>query len=169
MDIDVDVESLAGSSLPDGSEDEAEEGSADEEEDAPKFDIKDIQDTDDESPGRKERVKNLLKTPGGNIDVDQFRAPDTPIPPPQLDPDSESSKDKRKSKSKRVDGEKKKKKNKKFEQSLRDLRRRTKENVWQRRQDEEHKHEFGPTVRGPDGISQQICHSCGFTIDIEEF
>ncbi|EED78440.1 predicted protein, partial [Postia placenta Mad-698-R] len=36
--------------------------------------------------------------------------------------------------------EKKKKKNKKFEESLRELRRRTRETVWQRRKDQEHKH-----------------------------
>jgi DNA-repair protein complementing XP-A cells len=41
--------------------------------------------------------------------------------------------------------EKKKKKNKKFEQSLKELRKRTKEGVWQRRKDEEHKHVFGKT------------------------
>jgi len=62
--------------------------------------------------------------------------------------------------------EKKKKKNRKFEQGLRDLRKRTKESVWQRRRDEEHKHVFGqPQVTG--GIGQQVCHSCGFTIDVE--
>ncbi|TFK41346.1 thioesterase-like superfamily-domain-containing protein [Crucibulum laeve] len=64
--------------------------------------------------------------------------------------------------------EKKKKKNKKFEQSLKDLRKRTKEGVWQRRKDEEHKHVFSQVQRGPDGIGQQVCHSCGFTIDHEQ-
>jgi DNA-repair protein complementing XP-A cells len=64
--------------------------------------------------------------------------------------------------------EKKKKKNRKFEQGLRDLRKRTKESVWQRRKDEEHKHVFGqPKVTG--GIGQQVCHSCGFAIDVEVF
>ncbi|KAF8898391.1 thioesterase-like superfamily-domain-containing protein [Infundibulicybe gibba] len=38
--------------------------------------------------------------------------------------------------------EKKKKKNKKFEQGLKELRKRTKEGIWQRRKDEEHKHVF---------------------------
>ncbi|KAF7982096.1 hypothetical protein HWV62_30419 [Athelia sp. TMB] len=38
--------------------------------------------------------------------------------------------------------EKKKKKNKKFEEGLKDLRKRTREGVWQRRRDEEHKHVF---------------------------
>lgn len=64
--------------------------------------------------------------------------------------------------------EKKKKKNKKFEQGLKDLRKRTREGVWQRRKDEEHKHVFGPVQVGRDAIGQQICHECGFTIDFEE-
>ncbi|TCD70085.1 hypothetical protein EIP91_005067 [Steccherinum ochraceum] len=38
--------------------------------------------------------------------------------------------------------EKKKQKNKKFEEGLRELRRRTRETVWQKRKDEEHKHIF---------------------------
>ncbi|KAG7450251.1 uncharacterized protein BT62DRAFT_978490 [Guyanagaster necrorhizus] len=53
--------------------------------------------------------------------------------------------------------EKKRKKNKKFEQGLRDLRRRTKEGIWQRRKDEEHVHEYGPAERGADGITRQTC------------
>ncbi|EDR16060.1 uncharacterized protein LACBIDRAFT_242668 [Laccaria bicolor S238N-H82] len=64
--------------------------------------------------------------------------------------------------------EKKKQKNKKFEQSLKELRKRTKESVWQRRKDEEHRHVFGQLERGPDGTGQQVCHECGFTIDVEE-
>jgi len=55
----------------------------------------------------------------------------------------------------------------KFERGLRELRRRTKESVWQRRKDEEHKHVFGAPEAGPDGAGQQICHTCGFTIDVE--
>jgi DNA-repair protein complementing XP-A cells len=65
--------------------------------------------------------------------------------------------------------EKKKKKNKKFEEGLRDLRRRTREGVWQKRRDEEHKHVFSGVERGNDGGSVQVCHECGFTIDVEEF
>lgn len=64
--------------------------------------------------------------------------------------------------------EKKNKKNKKFEQGLKELRKRTKEGVWQRRKDEEHRHAFGPTQKGDDGISLQICHECGFTVEFEE-
>jgi len=59
---------------------------------------------------------------------------------------------------------KKKTKNRKFEESLRDLRRRTRESVWQKRQDAEHKHVYGPVENG-----SQVCHTCGFTIEVEEF
>lgn len=65
--------------------------------------------------------------------------------------------------------EKRKKKNRKFEQGLKDLRRRTREGVWQRRKDEEHQHVYGATEVGDDGVARQICHQCGFTIDVEEF
>ncbi|KAF8559325.1 hypothetical protein OG21DRAFT_1402879 [Imleria badia] len=44
--------------------------------------------------------------------------------------------------------EKKKKKNKKFEEGLKELRKRTREGVWQRRKDQEHKHAFGPVHTG---------------------
>ncbi|KAF9073828.1 HotDog domain-containing protein [Rhodocollybia butyracea] len=56
--------------------------------------------------------------------------------------------------------EKKKTKNKKFEQGLKELRKRTREGVWQKRKDAEHKHVFGP-----DGDGVQICHECGFTAE----
>lgn len=65
--------------------------------------------------------------------------------------------------------EKKKKKNKKFEEGLLDLRRRTRESVWQRRKDQEHKHVFGITEDVGDGMGRQVCHECGFTIDVEVF
>lgn len=64
--------------------------------------------------------------------------------------------------------EKKKKKNKKFENSLKELRRRTKEGVWQKRKDEEHKHSYGPLERDREGNCRQICHTCGFTVEVEE-
>ena len=64
---------------------------------------------------------------------------------------------------------KKKKKKQKFEEGLKELRRRTRETVWQRRKDEEHKHVFGVVERGPDGVGRQVCHVCGSTIDeVEE-
>ncbi|KAI0067828.1 hypothetical protein BV25DRAFT_1794358 [Artomyces pyxidatus] len=61
--------------------------------------------------------------------------------------------------------EKKKKKNKKFEQSLKELRKRTREGVWQKRKDAEHKHVFSAFNPGPDGVGNQVCHECGFTIE----
>ncbi|KAF8807231.1 DNA repair protein [Phlegmacium glaucopus] len=64
--------------------------------------------------------------------------------------------------------EKRKKKDKKFEQGLKDLRKRTKEGVWQRRRDEEHKHVFSQVEGVEDGIGEQVCHECGFTIEVEE-
>jgi len=64
--------------------------------------------------------------------------------------------------------DKKKKKNKKFEQGLKDLRKRTKEGVWQRRRDEEHKHVFSQVEGVQGGIGEQVCHECGFTIEVEE-
>lgn len=64
--------------------------------------------------------------------------------------------------------EKKKKKNKKFEEGLKELRRRTRETVWQKRKDQEHKHVFGGIEKGLDGVGKQVCHECGFTIEVEE-
>jgi DNA-repair protein complementing XP-A cells len=60
--------------------------------------------------------------------------------------------------------DKRKLKNKKFEQGLKELRRKTREGVWQRRKDEEHHHVFSSSSHG-----KQVCHSCGFTIEVEEF
>ena len=57
----------------------------------------------------------------------------------------------------------KEKKNKKFEQSLKDLRKGTKEGVWQRR-----KHVFSQVEGIDNGIGEQVCHGCGFTIEVEE-
>lgn len=65
--------------------------------------------------------------------------------------------------------EKKKKKKKKFEMGLKELRKRTREGVWQRRRDEEHKHVFGDIEKLSGGTARQICYECGFAIDVEEF
>ena len=65
--------------------------------------------------------------------------------------------------------EKKKKKNKKFEDGLRELRKRTREGVWQKRKDEEHKHVFSKVQKDAEGVGRQVCHECGFTIEVEEF
>jgi len=43
-----------------------------------------------------------------------------------------------------------------------------KEGVWQRRRDEEHKHVFSQVEGVTDGIGEQVCHECGFTIEVEE-
>ncbi|THH11808.1 hypothetical protein EW145_g406 [Phellinidium pouzarii] len=65
--------------------------------------------------------------------------------------------------------EKKKKKSKKFEEGLNELRRRTRESSFVRRQDEEHKHKYGVVEKGDNGMGLQICHECGFIIEVEEF
>ncbi|PCH33398.1 hypothetical protein WOLCODRAFT_129747 [Wolfiporia cocos MD-104 SS10] len=54
--------------------------------------------------------------------------------------------------------EKKKKKNKKFEEGLKELRRRTRETVWQKRKDQEHKHVFGVVEKAADGSGKQEEH-----------
>ncbi|TFY82068.1 hypothetical protein EWM64_g1940 [Hericium alpestre] len=64
---------------------------------------------------------------------------------------------------------KKKTKNKKFEQSLKELRKRTREGVWQKRKDAEHRHVFSKPSAAEGGIARQVCHECGFTIEVEEF
>ncbi|EJU01028.1 DNA repair protein [Dacryopinax primogenitus] len=58
---------------------------------------------------------------------------------------------------------KKAKRGKKFEEKLRELRRRTRGNVWQKRKDQEHKHVFGLVVEG-----EQRCEECGFKVEVEE-
>ena len=68
----------------------------------------------------------------------------------------------------RRESEKKRKRGKKFEQGLKELRRRTKETVWQRRRDAEHKHSFGVAAVDDGGIGKQICGECGFEIEVEE-
>lgn len=77
---------------------------------------------------------------------------------------------------KRVE-ETKKKKGKKFEKGLRDLRKKTRESMWQMKKDEEHKHKFGVVERagsddegdGGPGPGVQRCVECGFEIEVEEF
>jgi len=68
--------------------------------------------------------------------------------------------------------EKRKKKSKKFEDGLRDLRKKTREGVWQKRKDEEHVHKFGQLIRNGDSSGSsglQRCEDCGFEIEVEEF
>jgi DNA-repair protein complementing XP-A cells len=62
----------------------------------------------------------------------------------------------------------KQRKGKKFAQSLRDLRRKTRESEWQLRQDAIHKHEFGIVENTGDAHGVQRCMECGFEIEVEE-
>ena len=63
----------------------------------------------------------------------------------------------------RRQAEKDKKKSKKFEESLKELRKRTKENLWEKRQAGLHRHVFGPVRDG-----EQKC-DCGLVIEVDEF
>lgn len=70
----------------------------------------------------------------------------------------------------RRQAEKKRKKGKKFEEKLKELRRRTRTNVWHKRQDEEHVHDFGEgTVVGRNGNEVQRCEDCGLEVECETF
>lgn len=70
----------------------------------------------------------------------------------------------------RREAEKKDKKSKKFAKKLSELRKKTRTNVWHRRQDAEHRHEF-ETVDAEDGSggTVQRCVECGFQVDVESF
>ncbi|GAA5932852.1 hypothetical protein JCM10213_009226 [Rhodosporidiobolus nylandii] len=68
----------------------------------------------------------------------------------------------------RREAEKKDKKSKKFAKKLQELRKKTKTNVWHRRVDAEHKHEF-EDVQDEDGETVQRCKQCGFEVDVEVF
>ena len=64
--------------------------------------------------------------------------------------------------------DKKKKKGKKFEEGLRELRKRTRETIWQQRRDAEHQHEFGEVeLTGESGEGVQRCVTCGFEVEVE--
>lgn len=65
--------------------------------------------------------------------------------------------------------EKKRKKSKKFEEQLEELRLKTRQSVWQRRKDEEHKHVYGNAEVGEDGVGREVCHECGFSVEVEVF
>lgn len=62
----------------------------------------------------------------------------------------------------RREAERKKKKNKKFEESLKDLRRRTATNKWHKRKEAEHQHSFSvDTYTNAEGQTVQSCSECG--------
>lgn len=70
----------------------------------------------------------------------------------------------------RREGEKRKKKNKKFEERLKDLRKKTRSNVWHRRQEEIHVHDFGEgLVTNDEGVQVQRCKECGLETECETF
>ncbi|CAO1634556.1 unnamed protein product [Sympodiomycopsis kandeliae] len=71
--------------------------------------------------------------------------------------------------------EKSRKRGKKFHDGLKELRKRTRDSVWQKRKDAEHIHTFVPAEQGEDGYSiqsgvqKQVCQDCGHTIEVEVF
>lgn len=70
--------------------------------------------------------------------------------------------------------EKKRKKSRKFEEALRDLRKKTREGAWQKRRDDEHVHDYGEVEQIDDndaatGCGRQRCKECGFEIEVEVF
>ncbi|GAA6000559.1 hypothetical protein JCM10207_004550 [Rhodosporidiobolus poonsookiae] len=68
----------------------------------------------------------------------------------------------------RREAEKKDKKSKKFAKKLQELRKKTKTNVWHRRVEAEHKHEFEEAQNG-EGETVQRCRECGFEVETEVF
>lgn len=67
------------------------------------------------------------------------------------------------------EAEKKEKKSKKFAKKLAELRKKTKTNVWHRRADAEHRHEFEDVEDEESGEVGQRCKECGFEVDVEVF
>ena len=66
----------------------------------------------------------------------------------------------------RREAERKKKKNKKFEESLKDLRRRTATNKWHKRKEAEHQHSFSvDTYTNAQGQTVQSCSECGVGLE----
>lgn len=69
--------------------------------------------------------------------------------------------------------EKSRKRGKKFMEGLKDLRKRTRDSVWQKRKDDEHVHDFVDVEQGEqqeeEGMQRQICKGCGQTIDVVVF
>ncbi|KAJ1310353.1 hypothetical protein OPQ81_007091 [Rhizoctonia solani] len=62
--------------------------------------------------------------------------------------------------------EKRAKRSKKFEDGLKELRRKTRESGWAKRKADEHVHSYGVTDTS---LGVQRCTECGFEIEVEEF
>ncbi|GAA97848.1 uncharacterized protein L969DRAFT_89677 [Mixia osmundae IAM 14324] len=72
----------------------------------------------------------------------------------------------------RRQAEKKAKKGKKFEAKLLDLKKKTRTNVWHRRKEAEHVHDYtGPIVKDAEGQQWQRCagEDCAFKVQVETF
>ncbi|GAA5850822.1 hypothetical protein JCM3766R1_006124 [Sporobolomyces carnicolor] len=67
----------------------------------------------------------------------------------------------------RRERDKKLKKSKKFEQKLKELRKKTKTNVWHRREDDKHEHEFEAVPEGERTVER--CKQCGVEVEVESF
>ncbi|KAI5452503.1 DNA repair protein rad14 [Naganishia albida] len=75
----------------------------------------------------------------------------------------------------RREEQKRARKERKFEEGLKELRRRTRNNVWQRREDARHEHTWEEyPLDTPDAVSasgmrkvRRVCTECGFEIDVE--
>ncbi|GAA5936838.1 DNA repair protein RAD14 [Sporobolomyces koalae] len=63
------------------------------------------------------------------------------------------------------EAEKRVKKNKKFENKLKELRKKTKTNVWHKREDDKHVHVFEDV----EGSGVQKCATCGVEVEVESF
>ncbi|GAA6061426.1 hypothetical protein JCM10212_002007 [Sporobolomyces blumeae] len=68
----------------------------------------------------------------------------------------------------RRERDKRDKKSKKFEKKLVELRKKTKTNVWHKRVEEAHVHEFVDATKD-DGSHVQRCETCGVEVEVESF
>lgn len=66
--------------------------------------------------------------------------------------------------------EKKERKSKKFENKLKELRKRNRNNVWHKRQEAAHVHDYSEgSTKLPDGKEVERCTTCGFEVEVESF
>lgn len=66
--------------------------------------------------------------------------------------------------------EKKQRKSKKFEEKLKDLRKRNRNSTWHKRQEAAHVHDFGDgPLKLPDGKEIERCVTCYFEVEVESF